>query len=98
MSRIRTDEDRATDRLRSKYGITLAERDTLLQKQGGVCAVCGSPNVSRWVVDHCHRHQQDTGNIKIRGILCAPCNSMLGMARDSVQTLAKAIEYLNQHA
>jgi hypothetical protein len=31
---------------------------------------------------------------KVRGLVCHPCNVMLGMARDSVQTLWNAIKYL----
>lgn len=95
--RIRTPEDRQTDRLRSKYGISLKDKLDLLAAQGGRCAICGRTDAPRWEVDHCHRHEAQTGAIKIRGILCGNCNSMLGMAKDSVETLEAAIRYLKPH-
>ena len=39
-------------------------------------------------VDHCH----DTK--KVRGLLCAKCNTLLGMAKDDVSILQNAITYL----
>ena len=40
------------------------------------------------VIDHNHK----TG--KVRGIICGACNMMLGSARDSIETLLNAAEYL----
>ncbi len=83
---------RLNNRLKSVFGITLEERDAMLSEQGGVCAICKAskpPTKLGWVVDHCH----DTG--RVRGILCSPCNTLLGAARDNTETLANAIQYLN---
>jgi hypothetical protein len=30
----------------------------------------------------------------VRGLLCTPCNKMLGHARDNTRMFARAIEYL----
>lgn len=82
----------ASLQLKYKYGITVEQRDELLAEQGGVCAICKTgtpPTKLGWVVDHCH----STG--KVRGILCSPCNTLLGAARDNTQTLTNAIQYLN---
>lgn len=82
-------------RLRSKYGISLEDRDRMFESQGKCCAVCRSPDpgsYGRWNTDHCHT----TG--KVRGILCQPCNMALGFARDSVSTLKGMIVYLEQHS
>ena len=43
-----------------------------------------------YAIDHNH----DTG--AFRGILCLKCNSLLGMASDSVSVLKAAIEYLTE--
>ena len=77
--------------LRRLYGITSVEFDEMLIAQGGVCAVCGeasSRSTKTWSVDHNHA----TG--VIRGILCNPCNRMLGYARDDSAVLERAIAYL----
>lgn len=79
--------------LRNKYGVTSAERDALLDQQGGVCAICGAglcPERGVLAVDHDH----DTG--EVRGILCQPCNRGLGDFRDSPALLLAAAEYLRK--
>lgn len=73
-----------------RYGIEPSDFVRMLAEQGGVCAICGGRN-SRGQdlhIDHCHA----TG--RVRGLLCGLCNRGLGMFRDSVPTLAKAIGYL----
>jgi hypothetical protein len=41
-------------------------------------------------VDHCHKTD------KVRGLLCGPCNIMLGLAKDNEMLLANAILYLEK--
>ena len=88
------------DRLRSKYGITIADFDAMKAAQGGLCAICekaptrknpwgAEPNL---YVDHDHR----TG--KVRGLLCSACNTAVGQMHDSTIILRKAIAYLEAHA
>jgi hypothetical protein len=85
------DRHRST-RLLRKYGISLIEYDVLLAAQGGKCAICGRERPTRGdqmlQVDHCHR----TG--KVRGLLCSPCNTVLGFLEDNPQALQAAIVYL----
>lgn len=95
---------RKSECLRSKYGITLEQRDSLLDSQGNACAICGTNSppllkngIDGWVVDHCHEYERATGGIKVRGILCLGCNSTIGMAKDSIEILEKAILYLRKH-
>jgi hypothetical protein len=81
-----------------RYGIDHEERDKMLAKQGGVCAVCGSnePKGRGWVVDHDHSccpGIKSCGEC-IRGILCVNCNLVLGHANDNIDTLTSAIAYL----
>jgi hypothetical protein len=52
------------------------------------CPICKVTKVL--VVDHNHA----TG--KVRGLICNSCNHMLGVAKDSIDVLRSAIEYLIQ--
>lgn len=71
-----------------RYGLTLAERDALFDSFNNQCAVCQSDHNLH--IDHCH----ETG--AVRGVLCGPCNSALGHARDSVTRLKELIAYLER--
>ena len=82
--------------LGATYKMTLDEYAVRLEKQGGVCAICGGHETSRQQkravkflsVDHDHKSG------KIRGLLCTRCNTVLGMAKDSADTLLAAVRYL----
>lgn len=59
--------------LRRRFGIDEAAYDSILELQGGVCAICGKSQLDkRLAVDHDH------GSGKIRGLLCTLCNTALG--------------------
>lgn len=78
-------------RLKAKYGLTLVGYSALLDRQGGVCAICGEAPDSRLLfVDH--RHSDG----RIRGLLCSGCNSGLGYFRDDPARLAAAKVYLER--
>ena len=88
------DRTRVRRRLRESF-CTPEQYAELLHKQGGCCAICGKTerdNGKQLSADHCHNKKQ------MRGLLCQPCNLMLGHAKDSAQTLLKAIGYLKAHA
>ena len=70
-----------------KYGLTVEQYETMLAGQKGRCAICRK-TLKTPCVDHCHA----TG--KVRGLLCKHCNNVLGNARDSIETLQRAIQYL----
>jgi len=83
--------------LRNVYGIEPERYYELLDRQGGVCAVCGKDELSahgrtgtrfRLSVDHCHV----TG--RVRGLLCQSCNRAIGLLGDNIGILEKAIDYL----
>jgi hypothetical protein len=59
------------------FGITQADYDDLLARQGGGCAICGKPpgKISLHV-DHDH------GTGEIRGLLCLGRNNALGQLHD----------------
>jgi len=77
-----------TNRLR-KHRITYTHYRSMLTKQNNCCAIC-SQVLSRDHIDHCHV----TG--KVRGILCRACNLGLGMFKDDIETMKKAIDYLRR--
>lgn len=77
--------------MKYRYNITLNEYDNLLKAQEYKCAVCSrdSRELTYFLhIDHCH-----TTN-KVRGLLCAPCNTYLGYAKDDPQVFKNAIKYL----
>lgn len=85
-----------TDRYLSRtYGITLADFEVLHEAQGGKCAICKGPGFlmrehhkTPLVVDHCHT----TG--LVRGLLCHNCNRALGLLQDDIESLRRALIYL----
>lgn len=76
-------------KMRTRYGITVEEYETMLVEQDGRCAICGSAESrgrgGRLSVDHNH----ETG--EVRGLLCQPCNLALGTLE---QHLSAAFVYL----
>jgi hypothetical protein len=87
----KTKREHINRNLKKHYGIDYDQYDEMLAAQNGKCAICPSTEPGgkgRFHVDHCHT----TG--KVRGLLCHHCNTMLGLAKDSIQTLEKAIHYL----
>jgi len=78
--------------LRAEHGMTVAEYEALLTRQGGVCSICGRAPAEvgrkRLVVDHDHV----TG--RVRGLLCDPCNLGLGAFADDTGRLVSAVRYL----
>lgn len=83
-------------RLRTAYGMSVAEFDRLAANQAGVCAICKrepsgrGATPPRLYVDHDHV----TG--AVRGLLCHSCNTGLGHLRDDRDRLLAAIEYLRR--
>src|SRR5262249_46947964 len=70
------------------YGISRADYDALIARQGGLCAICRKPSKLRLCVDHCHL----TG--MIRGLLCRKCNAGLGCLGEDQRALVAALAYL----
>ena len=90
--RARPEVQRAST-LKSRYGITAADFQRMEESQGGGCAICRRPPArGRLHVDHCH----STG--QVRGLLCGPCNRMIGLAKDDPATLMSAASYLTPEA
>ncbi len=85
-------QQRRKTRLKTKYGLTVEQYNTMLEKQKCVCYICGGVNSDRALaVDHCHT----TG--AVRKLLCTNCNTLIGQAKDNIDLLNKAINYLKEH-
>lgn len=73
-------------KLSTRYGVGLDEVERMIAEQGGVCAICRS--AAPRDVDHDH----ETG--EVRGILCSPCNTGMGLFKDNPRHLRDAAAYL----
>lgn len=79
-------------RVQETYGLEAGEYAQLYEFQGALCALCRRATGAsrRLSVDHDHA----TGNV--RGLLCRPCNSLLGHARDRTGFFLRCILYLRR--
>ena len=61
-----------------------------LNKKHKRCKICGSfkSYASGWALDHCHKTN------RYRGLLCMNCNIALGLLKDRIKFLKRAIVYL----
>lgn len=77
-------------RVQETYGLAKGEYAQLYEFQGGLCALCRRATGAsrRLSVDHDHA----TG--AVRGLLCRPCNTLLGHARDKVEFFRRCLRYL----
>lgn len=85
--------------VQKQYGLGEYDYGKLYESQNGTCAICQRANgaTRRLSVDHDHKccnGPVSCGNC-VRGLLCRPCNDLLGHCRDNWEMLARAIRYLN---
>lgn len=86
-------------KLKNKFNLNPEQYNTILQEQKGICAICTNPPESQkrernrgvLMVDHNH----STGIN--RGLLCRRCNGGIGLFKDNISLLIKAINYLTKH-
>ncbi len=75
--------------LQYNYGLSIEEYDKMMGECNNSCLICKKQ------VKLCIDHNHETG--KIRGLLCKKCNTMIGMAGDSILLLQAAIGYLQSN-
>lgn len=65
--------------------------DVWYRRSKGPCDICGKVHPQgRLHVDHCHT----TG--KVRGFLCSRCNTAIGLLKENVDVMKKALYYVRQ--
>ena len=80
--------------IKEKYGLTKKEYDKMLIEQNYCCKICGSKeskhkNTDNLLVDHCHK------TLKVRGLLCNSCNTVLGFINDRIDVVDNIKKYLS---
>lgn len=82
-----------------RYGMSLEERTLLFEQQEGLCAIC-STLLCLCTAENCptkahvdHDHSK-VGRESVRGLLCNPCNSGVGLMRDNSRLCRNAASYL----
>lgn len=82
-------------RLKNKYGLTESDFQTMLDGQGGGCAICHTTSPGGRAQQFCVDHDHTTG--RVRGILCSECNNGIGKLGDDPALLEAAARYLREH-
>lgn len=86
-------------RLKSKYGLTIEQYRAILKKQRGLCAICGMkvrvPTPQDRLVRYGDMAVVDHKDQTVRGILCNNCNRGIGLLKENIATLRRAIRYLS---
>ena len=75
--------------LKSNYGLTEIEFNSLAEKQQYLCAICRIRPL-RLFVDHDHKTN------KVRGLLCSQCNVGIGFLKENPEIFKSAIIYLEK--
>jgi|SRR3954462_11655474 len=94
-----------SSRMQKMYNLSDGEYDALYEAQGGMCYTCGSWTGNRGLskklsVDHDHSccPAPPICGKCIRGLICGPCNTMIGELGDSkghaILRLQKLMDYL----
>ena len=78
---------------RRRFGLTPKQYNEILEKQGGVCAICNRKNNNGTTLSVDHDHV--TG--EIRELLCNNCNVTIGNCEENIDILMKIINYLIKH-
>lgn len=77
-----------------RHGISVEKYAEMYDQYNGKCWVC----LDREAEQIDHNHDCCPGKVGcqdcVRGLLCGPCNRMLGHASDNPEILSRAVEYL----
>ena len=96
---VKNNKDQASNsswrwKLKKLYSLTEQNYIDLYIEQNGNCAICFTYIEYRGFathVDHCHTKNN------VRALLCSNCNTALGLMKDNVEIMSRAIEYIQKH-
>ena len=78
-----------------QYGITKEIYEAMLESQNNSCYTCGvhinDSGAKGLCIDHCHETN------KVRGLLCSPCNTALGLLKEDIEVMKKLIGYVERN-
>jgi hypothetical protein len=74
----------------TKYNLSYTQYRQMCEGQEFKCLIC-QEKPKRLCIDHDHATN------KVRGLLCAKCNSGIGLLGDSASNILRAAKYLNAH-
>lgn len=78
-----------------RYKITPKEYFKFMDKQNSKCVLCGCdlyPWDTNTNIDHDHKTN------KVRGLLCSDCNKGIGLLKEDIDILERAIKYLKENS
>jgi superfamily II helicase len=79
--------------LKRKYNLTYEQFQKLLESQNNCCEICKRQFGKNLKSNIDHNHNTN----KTRGLLCFPCNSLIGNCKEDVSLLNNAINYLTKY-
>ena len=77
----------------ARYGMTLLAHEAFRAAHGYCCAACGKPEEQS---KRKHHTDHDHATNVVRGLLCAGCNTALGLLKDDPQRLRDLADYLDR--
>ena len=80
--------------LKNRYNMTAEQYRQLLIFQNNRCAICDIHELETAKKRLCVDHSHNTG--VVRGLLCMPCNSAIGLLKDKSNIVRKAADYLDK--
>lgn len=90
--------------IRARYGLTAEAYFALLGEQNGLCAICGMTN-DGFALSVDHRHVDGYSKLSadekaglVRGLLCAPCNTLIGFCKEEPEHIARKADALRHAA
>ena len=86
-----------------KYGLSEAEWRAILERQGGVCAVCKKePSKNRLCIDHSHvpkwkKMPPEQRKLYVRGLLCWYCNNKFLSRGITIEKAKNIVRFLEEY-